>query len=169
MKEPLEAARSKSKRKKACSAVDAFKIACKTAEALADQCRYLRYIGEEPSELAEEALQECVLAGYLPITNSPSNSPSFDADGYPTEETELAITKWDFEDVPGWLEYIRQAWNHHYGRMWKEKGKLKMATGGWSGNESIIYAMKENYRLWSLLWESSHCGGLEVFKVPNKR
>ena len=49
-----------------CSAVDAFAIACKTAEALADQCRYMRAIGEETSELAEEALRECVHAGYLP-------------------------------------------------------------------------------------------------------
>ena len=40
-----------------------------------------------------------------------------------------------------------------------------MATGGWSGNESIIYAMRENYVLWATLWESSHRGGLEVFDV----
>ena len=56
-----------------CSAVEAFKIACKTAEALADQCRYMRSINDEPSELAEEALQECVRAGYLPnmvLTNA---------------------------------------------------------------------------------------------------
>ena len=75
--------------------------------------------------------------------------PTFDADGYPTEETELAIKAWDFRDVDGWLAYIREAWNHHYGRMWEEGGLLKLATGGWSGNESITHAMRENYILWS--------------------
>ena len=93
--------------------------------------------------------------------------PTFDADGYPTEETELAIKAWDFRDAAGWLEYIGEAWNHHYGRMWEESGLLKMATGGWSGNEAITHSMRENYVLWSLLWESSHRGGLEVLKMPN--
>lgn len=93
--------------------------------------------------------------------------PTFDADGYPTEETELAIKAWDVRDAPGWMAYIREAWNHHYGRMWEESGMLKMATGGWSGNESIIHAMRENHVLWALLWESSHRGGLEVLKMPN--
>lgn len=93
--------------------------------------------------------------------------PTFDADGYPTAETELAIKTWDFRDVPGWLTYIREAWNHHYGRMSEESGMLKMATGGWSGNEAITHAMRENYVLWAMLWESSHRGGLEVLKMPN--
>lgn len=95
--------------------------------------------------------------------------PTFDSDGYPTEETELTIKAWDFRDVPGWLAYIREAWNHHYGRMWEEGGMLKLATGGWSGNEAITHAMRENYILWLLLWESSHRGGLEVLKMPNNK
>jgi hypothetical protein len=108
---------------------------------------------------------EAAAATYSPNDQSPQ--PTFDADGYPTEETELAIKAWDFRDVPGWLAYIREAWNHHYGRMWEEGGMLKMATGGWSGNESITHAMRENHVLWALLWESSHRGGLEVLRMPN--
>jgi hypothetical protein len=49
-----------------CSAVEAFKIACKLAEALTDQCRYMVSIGEEPSDLAKEALGDAVRAGYTP-------------------------------------------------------------------------------------------------------
>lgn len=90
--------------------------------------------------------------------------PSFDADGYPTEETERAIANWDFRDIPGWLAYIKASWNHHYGRMWRRGPLLKMATGGWSGNESVVEAMRKNSLLWSMLWESSHRGGLEVFR-----
>ena len=93
--------------------------------------------------------------------------PAFDADGYPSEETELAIKSWDFRDVNGWLTYIRQAWNQHYGRMWEEGGMLKLATGGWSGNEAITHSMRDNYILWAMLWESSHRGGLEVLRMPN--
>ena len=70
-------------------------------------------------------------------------------------------------DAAGWLAYIREAWNHQYGRMWQEKGLLKLATGGWSGNEAITHAMKQNYVLWALMWESSHRGGLEVLRMPN--
>ena len=92
--------------------------------------------------------------------------PTFDGCGYPTEETELAIKDWDCRDAPGWLAYIRKAWNIHYGRLWEVDGTLKLATGGWSGNESIVQAMRENHVLWSLLWESSHRGGLEVLKIP---
>lgn len=95
--------------------------------------------------------------------------PVFDADGYPTEETELAIKAWDFPDAPDWIEYIREAWNHHYGRMWEEKGLLKLATGGWSGNEAITHSMRENHVLWGMLWESSHRGGLEVLRIPNPK
>lgn len=108
-------------------------------------------------------------AGRLLTCSAVVRHPTFDSDGYPTEETKLAIKAWDFQDVPGWLKYIREAWNHHYGRMWEEGGTLKMATGGWSGNESITHAMRENYVLWSLLWESSHRGGLEVLNMPNNQ
>ena len=95
--------------------------------------------------------------------------PTFDATNDPTEETQLTIANWDLRDLPGWLVYIREAWNHNYGRMWEENGMLKMATGGWSGNEFIIQAMRRNYIPWSMLWESSHRGGLEVFRMPNDR
>lgn len=105
--------------------------------------------------------------------------PTFDANGYPTEETKLAIKEWEFQDASGWLQYVREAWDYRYGEIWEENcltkmttgwevcRALKMATGGWSGNEEIVSAMQENFALWGLLWESSHRGGLEVFKVSN--
>ena len=95
--------------------------------------------------------------------------PTFDSEGYQTEETELVIKTWDCRDVSGWLAYIREAWSHYHGRMWEENGTLKLATGGWSGNEAITYAMRENSVLWATLWESSHRGGLEVLRMPNIR
>jgi len=95
--------------------------------------------------------------------------PSFDKDGYPTEETQLEIARWHYSDLDGWLDYIREAWNHDYGRIWVEAGMLRLATGGWSGNESIIRAMREHFILWHSVWESSHRGGLTVLKIPGAR
>lgn len=95
--------------------------------------------------------------------------PTFDSDGYPTEETERTISEWSYKDYLGWIEYIKEAWNHNYGKNWEEDGFLKFSTGGWSGNESIIAAMKDNNILWSMNWESSHRGGLLVLRVPKEK
>lgn len=94
------------------------------------------------------------------------NAPAFDEHGYPTEATEEAIAKWPFDDPPGFLAYVNIAWNHHYGRIWQDGNILKLATGGWSGNESIISAMQNNIVLWSMLWQSSHRGGLTALRLP---
>lgn len=89
--------------------------------------------------------------------------PTFDRHGYPTPETEESIRNWRMNDPKGWIEFIGKSWNHGYGRIWSEDGMVKFATGGWSGNESIVCAMKQSI-LWAMLWESSHRGGLEVLK-----
>lgn len=93
--------------------------------------------------------------------------PTFTANGYPTAKTKRVIKEWEFQDAPGWLQYVREAWDHKRGEIWEENGLLKMMTGGWSGNEEIISAMRENFALWGLLWESSHRGGLDVFNLDN--
>lgn len=76
--------------------------------------------------------------GGGPLTES--IHPSFDADGYPTGETELAIANWDFRAAPGWLAYIKASWNHHYGRMWRRGPLLKMATG------EAVFTWKTDHR-----------------------
>ena len=96
-------------------------------------------------------------------------SPTFDADGYPTDETLDAIAKWSHSDPDGWFTFIREAWDHHYGVMRYEPKLVVFATGGWSGNESIIVAMRDNFVLWTLLWESSHRGGKYVLRLPEEK
>lgn len=96
--------------------------------------------------------------------NSPS--PTFDADGYPTEETERLIANWSHLDPVGWIEFVKQAWHHRYGSMSSKGDFLHLVTGGWGGNEAIVRAMRDNHVLWSMLWESSHRGGLEVLRIP---
>jgi len=77
------------------------------------------------------------------------NNPTFDSDGYPTEETLRAISEWDDLSDEGylmWIQFIRKAW--HYPELVFEGESenlivselnnrvLKISTGGWSGNES---------------------------------
>ena len=96
-------------------------------------------------------------------------SPTFDADGYPTQETEEVIAKWPHSDPDGWFTFIREAWDHHYGTIRYDPKFATFITGGWSGNESIIEAMQENKVLWIVLWESSHRGGKYVLRLPEKK
>jgi hypothetical protein len=103
--------------------------------------------------------------------------PTFDADGYPTEDTLDAITSWPHQDVNGCLDFCRQAWH------WpdftsdvltpceasvlhaeKYERHVRFATGGWSGNEAIIGALQANQMVNALCWRLSAVGGLHIFR-----
>lgn len=99
-------------------------------------------------------------------------SPAFDADGYPTEETLMAIRAWP-KDWQALLEYVQEAWQYddritysesteefHPGFFWY------LSTGGWSGNEDIISALQANTLFWVSCWWSSRRGGHFEFIVP---
>lgn len=43
---------------------------------------------------------------------------------------------------------------------------FRFATGGWSGNESIISALKRNPLATGLCWKLSASGGLHIYGVP---
>lgn len=77
-----------------------------------------------------------------------------DEDGYPTEEVLKFISEFkDYDSINELFEFIRDnLWWHpdspgkwinfrHCGRVLR----YRMATGGWSGNESIIQALKDNF------------------------
>lgn len=46
--------------------------------------------------------------------------------------------------------------------------EVYMATGGWSGNESIISHLERSF-FWFAYWESSRRGGAYTFHVPEDR
>lgn len=106
--------------------------------------------------------------------------PTFDADGYPTEETLKAIAAWPWRESKDLLDFCRKAWR--YPDYWRSrevganegrhflgyKGTLhEVSTGGWSGNESIISALEENCMFMATCWIESRRGGHYIFQLPH--
>ena len=90
----------------------------------------------------------------------------FDEDGYPTEETLERIEKWDWQDALGCLRFVKDCWHWDDWAVEtaaKEGIEFRFATGGWSGNESLIGALQRNHMVWVLAWRMSQSGGLFVF------
>lgn len=108
-----------------------------------------------------------------------------DGDGYPTEAVLDLIKNWnDWRNMPALFDIIEDIWwmdgwgvSHElkphelalveHGGLWANEGRkyVRLATGGWSGNESLIYALRENPVVWSCCWRLSACGGLHIFWV----
>lgn len=101
------------------------------------------------------------------------NEPSFDADGYPTEQTLDLIRKWAVvtaDDAIAAMDFAGAAWSYP-DRWTKEIGwrdpdwptspqvRYTISTGGWSGNEDVIAAIETNQMLQMLGWWSSRRGG----------
>ena len=94
-------------------------------------------------------------------------------DIYPTNNQLNAIEKYPVitrDDMLKFLEYTKGYW-HDSDWGWKQKQtkkdtiKLELHTGGWSGNESIIYAMQSNFLFWSMNWDMSKRGGHYYFTI----
>lgn len=112
-------------------------------------------------------------------THDPANGdrrePTFDADGYPTDQTTETIRTWDVNtvaDAIACMDYVGRAWK------WPEWGWSKtpgwrpddeptrhpvtrylISTGGWSGNEELYDALDDNVTIRMLGWQSSRRGG----------
>lgn len=69
----------------------------------------------------------------------------FDEDGYPTQEALLEVSRFDsVKDIDGFLALIKSLWSYP-DRFCLTGDELYLSTGGWSGNESVIEAMKQNF------------------------
>lgn len=86
-----------------------------------------------------------------------SMTDHFDADGYPTETALDRLRTWPVTDPKGWLEFARSLW---WQRDWGWPAlEGEVSTGGWSGNESIIGAMRDAHILWHQVWWQTRKGG----------
>lgn len=102
--------------------------------------------------------------------------PVLIVDGYPTAEA-LDFLR-TFAGSPRELVEHLTAAMRAYGCVRVEKTveefanrpirEVYMATGGWSGNESIIGHLERSF-FWFAYWESSRRGGAYTFHVPEDR
>lgn len=86
----------------------------------------------------------------------------FDKDGYPAEESLEYIRRFpltpDREKIDELLRDIVEAWMFS-DRAQEKNGLWVFSTGGWSGNESLIYALQQS-SLWAILhWRSVEFSG----------
>jgi len=92
--------------------------------------------------------------------------PQLDEHGYPAGTALQAITEWPYNDFNGLVKFIAEIWNWSP-RYWKREGQvIHASTGGWSGYESIIDALQDNFVFWAMCWQSSRRGGHYVFELP---
>lgn len=100
--------------------------------------------------------------------------PTFDKDGYPTEETLEAVRTWPATDPAGLMDFVEEA-TSDYGEVTRERQTLsdasdeitvRYSTGGWSGNENLIGALQDNLAFWMLCWYESRRGGGYTFRIP---
>ncbi len=92
--------------------------------------------------------------------------PTFDKDGYPTEETLQTIRQWSHKDYRGLLEFVCKAWCYDDPYVKRYGRRLELHTGGWSGNESLIGALQANTMFWAMCWDKSERGGHFWFELP---
>jgi hypothetical protein len=89
---------------------------------------------------------------------------------YPTEEALSLIKNWDEEDFSSLAVFICSVWNSDYGSAsltGKRVKTLRLATGGWSGNEDIVTTLQETMFA-KVCWQVSKRGGLYIYKIPGK-
>lgn len=82
---------------------------------------------------------------------------------YPADEDLNRIAAWPMGDYHALMAFVRELWEFkEFG--WTQDGDIYiLATGGWSGNESLIGALQENFLFWTFHWESSTRGGRHTF------
>ena len=99
---------------------------------------------------------------------SAQKRPTFDSDGYPTEETLEIIAKWE-NDYENLMEFVREAWrwkDDYFHLTIKDGERMhELHTGGWSGNESLMGALKQNQLFWVMCWQESRRGGHYKFII----
>ena len=111
------------------------------------------------------------------ITREPDDYWDYDDEtDYPTQEQLETVQKWkvNYDNIKDFIEYLINIWHYpDWGIRLSGKRvlKLELHTGGWSGNEDIIAALRKNHLFWALYWERSDRGGHYYFKIrkPKKR
>lgn len=90
----------------------------------------------------------------------------------PDEEIERRVREYD-GSVTGLFDLLGQLWGRDYGDLVEHNigddvRILSFVTGGWSHNETVMYALQAHKRVaHALTWVSSHRGGLHVYEITH--
>jgi len=98
------------------------------------------------------------------IIDQVGDKPTFDKEGYPTDATLKAIKEWGFEDRGNLMKFMAECWCYEEQAKETYPGLWVFATCGWSGNESLIYALMENM-IWHVIDKLQLSGGFYTFAV----
>jgi hypothetical protein len=94
-----------------------------------------------------------------------------DEDGiYPNLELLNRIKEYDIlkEGPCGLIILIEENWQWRHLIRWHPKTRiLQISTGGWSGHEDIMQALKENWLFFPLYWRTSRVGGHYTFRIKH--
>lgn len=99
-----------------------------------------------------------------------------DTDGYPLEQSLEFIRKYKPDETLPILDFVENIlrdiwWQPKWGfllhRKYKGKRKLQLHTGGWSGNEEVIAAIKSNISLthFHMKYVAWRTGGHYYFEI----
>lgn len=98
-------------------------------------------------------------------------------EGYPTQQFLDMISTWPYENTVDLFKTLHSVWQHRYLTFWTESVKdhtnddvvhLHISTLGWSGNEDMMRALKDNYIVWGIHWYSHIRGGHYVFEFSEQ-
>ena len=114
-------------------------------------------------------------------TETAMTEPTFDADGYPTEETLERIRSWPVKvgaDFIAVMDFAGRAWSYpdywDVAEHWSDPDdrgracrRYEFSTGGWSGNESIVHAIEGNQIVQMVGAWSWRRGGHYEYRFPD--
>ena len=91
---------------------------------------------------------------------------------YPTVDELKDIRDWDTlaKGPMGLVKKVHDLW--HNGEIvitGKKVIYMQLHTCGWSGNEQIIAALKDNRWFWTYYWQASKRGGHYWFRIDTRR
>lgn len=98
----------------------------------------------------------------------PKFSIELDADGYPTEST-LRMFEYCMSSVQYFtkvMEALAAVWRYPE-RVTRQGDIWRVSTGGWSGNEDVIGALRQNHLWWTFYCRAWSAGGHYVFSKRN--
>lgn len=102
-----------------------------------------------------------------------------DDEGYPTNEWLEFLKQYEPDESLPIMSFVKMVlkdgwymsdWGFVLGRRYKGITKLSLHTGGWSGNEEIISAIKSNINLthFAMKYVMWRVGGHYYFEIPSK-